>query len=121
MIEHTNTRATTTGPFALQRGFRADDHVYGVNQYLFYRLNPCLAAGMRFEWLAEVLTIEQAQLGRLRAPVNLYALSWGLNWTPGASLLVRPEIRWDWSDRAVYDEGSASDQVLLAVDAVWRF
>ena len=76
---------------------------------------------MRFEWLAEVLTVEQAQLGRLRAPVNLYALSWGLSWTPNANLLVRPEIRWDWSDRPEYNDHRDSNQLLLAVDAVVRF
>lgn len=35
-IEHTNTRATTTGEFVARRGLRVDDHVYGVNQYLLY-------------------------------------------------------------------------------------
>jgi hypothetical protein len=36
-------------------------------------------------------------------------------------LLVRPEIRWDWSDRPEYNDHRDFNQLLLAVDAVVRF
>ena len=115
VVEHTNTRATTTREFERIHGLRADDHAYGINQYLLYRLNPRLAVGMRLEWVAEVLTLELPQGGgQVRAPINLYAITWGVNWAPTRNLTIRPEIRWDWSDRREFDLYGAFDQFLAA-------
>jgi hypothetical protein len=29
---------------------------------------------------------------------DFYEISAGLNWTPSANLMVRPELRYDWAD-----------------------
>ena len=122
VIEHTNTRGTTTKEYAGLAGTSADSHAYGINQYLIYQIDPCWSAGMRMEWLFESLTLRDLAPGRTAgSSLDLYALTWGLNWTPTDRLAVRPELRWDWSDGRRYDDSSDHEQLLFACDALWSF
>ena len=77
---------------------------YGINQYLLYTINDCWKAGMRFEWFRDD---DGARVGAIRAnnPLssggfagNFYGISAGLNWSPHANFIVRPEVRYDWFD-----------------------
>jgi hypothetical protein len=79
----------------------------GVNQYLFYTLNDCLALGLRFEWLKDDL------LGAGRG--DAYALTGGVNYRPHANVMLRPEVRYDRSDDDVYD------QTVFGMDAIVTF
>jgi len=47
----------------------------------------------------------------------------GVNWKPNSWLMVRPELRYDWSEAQIapFDGGQRTDQVLLGVDAVIQF
>ena len=104
---------------------------YGINQYLFTEVSPTLTTGMRVEWFRDqdntrVLQIpfESAVSGG-----NYVGLTLGLNWRPSCNLIVRPEIRYDYSDAeafdfgntGVFDDFSRRDQLLLAIDAIFRF
>ena len=59
-----------------------DDNV-GINQYLIYDINDCVAAGTRLQWWKNE---GQSQ----------YASTWGLNIKSIKNLIFRPEIQHDW-------------------------
>lgn len=56
----------------------------GVNQYLFYTLNDCLALGSRLEWWRS-----DSQ--------DFHEITFGLNYRPHANVVLRPEVRYDWT------------------------
>jgi len=117
--------------------FTADQSAewYGINQYLLYTINDCWKAGMRFEWFRDD---DGARVGAIRAnnPLspggfagNFYDLALGLNWTPHANFIVRPEVRYDWFDGDIlpgsngpFDTGNApgdDEQLLAAMDIIF--
>jgi hypothetical protein len=115
-----------------------DAEWYGVNQYLFYTLNDCWKFGGRFEWFRDDdgfrLQAAPVRLGGLAAlgvaglpdvaAGNYYEFALGANWTPHANLVVRPELRWDWSDGtalAPYNDLTKDSQFMAAVDAILFF
>ena len=66
---------------------------FDINQYLFYTINDCWAAGGRFEWYQnEGIYTDIGQQS------DIYALTLGVNYSPNANLTFRPEVRWDWVD-----------------------
>ncbi len=107
---------------------------YGVNQYLFYTINDCWKAGMRFEWFrdddgARVTGLRQgnAVFGSGWAG-DFYNLTVGMNYTPTANLTIRPELRYDFTDveqslngDLPFNDGTDSDQLLLGFDAIYIF
>ncbi len=105
-----------------------DAYWYGIDQYLHYALNDCWKLGARFEWFRD----EQGTRVGLNRPSNpnnppfvgnFWSLSAGVNWTPTKNLTVRPELRWDRFDGTglPYDDGTKTDQFMLAADVIWRF
>lgn len=108
---------------------------YGINQYLFYTINDCWKAGGRFEWFRDD---DGARVTGLRNPSNtifgdnfvgnFYEVSAGLNWTPGANLTIRPELRYDWVAQELpvpvagarpYDGQDRVDQWLAGFDIIY--
>jgi hypothetical protein len=80
-----------------------------VVNYLFYTLNDCWKLGGRAEWWkSNSVTGESA---------SFYEISGGVNYHAHANLVVRPEIRYDWtpSDEAVDDD---YNQEWFGIDAV---
>jgi hypothetical protein len=74
-----------------------EDNV-GINQYLFYTVNDCLALGSRVEWWkTDPLT---AGLGSQ----SVYGATFGANIRPHANFVVRPEIRQQWSPAQDFDD-----------------
>ncbi len=75
---------------------------YGINQYLFYRINCCWTFGARFEWFDDpqgyvVTGLRPGNNDRLyRFPGSFYETSLGFNYKPNANIIIRPEIRYDW-------------------------
>jgi hypothetical protein len=69
----------------------------GINQYLFYTINDCVALGTRVEWWNN-------DAG------DFYEWTNGVNIRPMANLVFRPEIRYDWNDN-----------VNAALDSLWTF
>ncbi|MHB8898998.1 MAG: outer membrane beta-barrel protein [Thermoguttaceae bacterium] len=107
---------------------------YGINQYLLYTLGKKWSAGMRVEWFRDDDGTRVLGLGNLDAQGwdgapgfngSFTELTLGLNWKPAASILIRPEIRWDWYDGSAnlagelpFDDGNSSTQCTLAADLV---
>jgi Putative beta-barrel porin-2, OmpL-like. bbp2 len=83
---------------------------YGINQYLFYTASDCLAYGARMEWWkSDQLTGEST---------SFYEITGGINYRPHANVVVRPEIRYDWSPTEFdpdYNRG------IFGIDAIVTF
>ena len=103
---------------------------YGIDQYLTYTVNDCTKVGLRFEWFRD----EEGTRVGLNRPSNpnkpsfignFYSLSLGVNWTPMENLIIRPELRADWTDVASanlpFDDGNDDSQFMLGLDAIARF
>ncbi|WP_077727954.1 porin [Methylocaldum sp. 14B] len=110
-----------------------DAEWYGINQYLTYDISDDLAVGLRAEWFRDddgFRVVSPARtLGALPAS-SYYAFTAGLNWKPVNWLMVRPNVRYDWADKAdAYDNaggaasfaGKKSDQFLFSADVVITF
>ena len=94
---------------------------YGLNQYLFYTINPCWKAGLRYEWFWDEDGM-RVDPGRHRGDYMAWTV--GLNYTPNDHVTVRPEVRVDRVDTAGYTpyaDGRRGDQTVLACDLIYRF
>jgi hypothetical protein len=103
--DYLNTEGTFDDP-------DVDGEDKGVTNYLFYTLNDCWKLGGRIEWWnTDSLTGESA---------SLYDVTGGLNYRPHANLVIRPEIRYDWtpSNEAIDDD---YNQTWFGIDAVLTF
>ncbi|HID76832.1 MAG TPA: porin [Planctomycetaceae bacterium] len=105
---------------------------YGLNQYLLYEINCCLAMGARIEWFRDEDGTRVRGLGdgnRAVGPFigDFYEITFGLNWRPHSNIIVRPEIRWDWFDQdgpgevQPFDAGDSKDQFLFGCDMIVLF
>ena len=109
---------------------------YSINQYLFYKINCCWTAGLRFEWFRDDdgfnvtgLRPGNAIAGDLFAG-NFYELTAGLNYKPtsNANLAFRPEVRYDWyNGRAAnngdlpYNAGQSRNQFTYGFDLIYQY
>jgi len=104
---------------------------YGINQYLFYKINCCWTAGLRAEWFRDDDGVRVTGLQPNNPITGSYwtgdfaELSLGLNWKPNANLMVRPEVRYDTFDGASrtglalpYDDGTDSKMFSAALDVI---
>jgi len=115
---------------------RADGQVgrstVGINQYLLYSINDCVAIGSRFEWWH--VDSNSTLLGGNAAATgaddfDVYALTFGLNYKPHSNVIVRPEVRWDWVDSsdaglaaaAAQLEDGDDDQFTFGMDTIFLF
>ena len=73
-------------------------HCGGINQHLIHTINKAWAVGLRGDWsnnhgtLFDIPPVSGGEGG------DLYAISLGANWTPNTWFILRPEIRYDWSN-----------------------
>ena len=107
---------------------------YGVNQYLFRKINDCWTAGFRFEWFRDDdgvrVTGLRPDAGHPLFAVpgsfagDFYEMTAGVNWKPNQNIVVRPEVRYDWYDGLYlngiepFSDGNRTDQFLAAVDVI---
>ncbi len=91
---------------------------YSVVNYLTYQLDEAWSMGMRGEWFRD-----QSGFRYGNGEASYYDVTAGLNWKPKAWLLVRPEVRYDWSQAqsAPYDAGKQFNQVIIGLDTVLQF
>jgi hypothetical protein len=92
---------------------RFDDEDVGVDQYLFYTVNDCVALGARLEWWKSNIVTGRAH--------SFDEVTFGLNYRPQANLVVRPEIRYDWApaaDRVNAAAGIPYDEWVFGIDAI---
>jgi len=108
---------------------------YGLNQYLFYKINCCWTAGVRFEWFHDDdgfvvtgLRPGNPLVGNFFAG-DFYELSLGLNYKPNGNWNIRPEIRYDRynatsaniGSQNPFDNNSSRDQFLFGVSAIYQW
>ena len=111
-----------------------DAEWYGINQYLYYDINCCWTAGVRFEWFRDddgtrVAGLDAANTSNAGGFAgNFYEISLGLNYKPSDNWVIRPEARFDWYSGPngaggirPYDSGTDSSQASLAFDVIWSF
>lgn len=101
--------------------FQDDADWYSVVQYFLRDINRSWAWGCRFEWFRDE---EGTRIETNGNRGDFFECTLGLNWKPNAHLLVRPELRIDWSQSKgplPYDGQSDSNQLLMATDVIYRF
>jgi hypothetical protein len=82
------------------------DKAWGVNNYLFYSINDCVAAGGRLEYYDDE-----------RFDGTVTTMTVGMNIKPHANVTLRPEVRWeDWAAGAIRD-----DSTMFGMDAILTF
>ena len=89
----------------------------GVTQYLFYTLNDCWRLGGRAEWWKSNNVVAGED-------ISFYEVSGGINYKPHANVVVRPEIRYDWTPAAdtVNDAAGVNyNQTWFGVDAIFTY
>ena len=106
-------------------------HWYGINNYLTYDVNDQLSAGLRAEWFRDHDGVRVTQSARgelsnggaaLNGSSGYYALTAGVNWKPLGWLKIRPEVRYDWADKAkAFDAGNKTDQFTFSTDVIVNF
>ena len=101
---------------------------YGVTQYLLYRINDCLKAGMRFEWFDDADGLRISTVNDGNNDLHFFGATLGLNWTPTPNILIRPEFRFDWtashSDmdfNDIYINNTKSNIDVFAIDFTFLF
>ena len=94
-----------------------DNQDVGINQYLFYTVNDCLAVGSRLEWWkSNLVTGDQC--------ISFYEATFGLNYKPHANVVVRPEVRYDWTPAETRVSAAAGvdyDETVFGVDMIVTF
>ena len=93
-------------------------YAYGINNEIIFQANKKWAFGTRF--------------GMLRPDgddrkTEWYNVSLGANWTPNKWLVVKPEVRYDWTDkgdidaRKFFNNGNNTYQLSGGMSAVVKF
>jgi len=85
-------------------GQALDNEWYGINQYLFWKLNECWTFGARVEWFRDDDGARVTANNFTGAAGDYVATTVGFNWKPHANITVRPELRYDDFD-GVADAG----------------
>lgn len=116
---------------------------YGINQYLIYDVTDKLSAGLRGEWFNDQNGLRIAGPGRCFAAGtadggnyacntdeyanyttggSYYAVTAGLSYKPAKWLNLRPNVRYDFTDKAkAFSEGTRQSQFLMTADVVITF
>ncbi|MCI0491732.1 MAG: porin [Planctomycetes bacterium] len=84
----------------------------GVTNYLLYTINDCWQAGARVEWWKSNVPTGES--------TSFYDMTYGFHYWPTANVVIRPEIRYDWTpaEDAVGDD---YNQLMFGIDAVVTF
>ncbi len=98
---------------------------YGINQHLIYTINSKWAVGLRGEWQRAEGTIFDAGPYTGGQGGDLYEITLGANWNVCPKVMIRPELRYDWTDydngRMVFAGGTKSSQLSGGVSTVVKF
>ncbi len=126
-------------------GQNEDARWYGINQYLLYDIQDDLGVGLRAEWFRDNNGFRINGPARCGAGLNAnadgnvnsyscpgYSYPWdgssyyeitaGLTYKPLKWVTVRPNLRYDWTDKVnAFDDGKRKDQLLFSTDVVILF
>jgi hypothetical protein len=89
---------------------------YGINQYVTYDINDKVAIGVRGEWFNDGDGVRVNSQG-----ADYLAASIGINYSPVSWFKFRPEIRYDWASKHVYNNNRDQDQIAIAMDMIVTF
>ena len=98
-----------------------DGNWYSIVQYLLLDLNDTIAAGMRCEWFRDE---DGTRVEGNRLIGDYFSCTWGLNIVPINGVVIRPELRWDWTNThnaSPFDDRSDTNQLLLSSDVILRY
>jgi hypothetical protein len=85
---------------------------YSIINYLFYELNSCWSAGGRVEWF---------KTNELGDYASFQEITGGLNYHPHANLVIRPEIRYDWTSADEAHGDDFDNRAIFGIDAILTF
>lgn len=111
---------------------------YSINQSLIWQWSHNFSVGARFEWFHDnnntrIMRVINDGVNADFEGGNYYQMTLGANWKPnigGGNLLIRPEIRWDWTDvknglrdkgqsgYSVYNDGTKDNSINIGIDMV---
>lgn len=126
-------RAVTEANYSWDDGTLAgvvdtDAKWYGISQYLIYDVSCKWSVGGRFEWFRDKEASELIPITRIgNGSDDYYALTAGVTWKPCSNLMIRPEIRYDWTEHnSAFDpdmDGNYrnKDQFSYGFDLVYKF
>jgi len=95
---------------------------YGLAAYAGYKINDMFTINARGEWYDD-----QDGFTLAGTPNTFYEATLGLAIKPlpgddiGRNLLIRPEVRYDYSNQAFFDGGTDHGQFTFALDAIFTF
>jgi hypothetical protein len=100
---------------------------YNIHPFLFYKINDCWKAGMRYEYFHDPsgfmagIRNGNPNLGPYNG--NNQTFAFGLNYTPNKNLNIRPEYRYDVfnGNGSPYNAGNSSAQHLFIIGAFYQF
>lgn len=93
---------------------------YGVALYSGYKLSSMFTVNARAEWFSD-------PQGARGLSGNMYEVTVGLGIKPApddrylSGLLIRPELRWDYSEDGIFNGGTDESQWTAAIDAIFAF
>jgi len=103
-------------------GQRQNADWYGYSANLFYQVLPKLRLNGRFEWFHDGEGTRTAVLGRPGFRASFLGTTLGVTYTPWRNVIIRPELRVDWSPTArAYNDQKSKVQFVPAVDLIVRF
>jgi len=97
---------------------------YGIAAYASYVINPMFTFNARGEWYQDV---HGFTLGGAAGTLNVYEATVGLKITPFpdnailSNLVIRPELRGDYADKAFFDGGTDHYQFTAGIDAYFVY
>lgn len=91
----------------------------GINQYLFYKVNDCLSLGTRVEWW------KSDGFAGDDNSASYYGVTYGANYRFNSNLVVRPEVRHNWTPSNVAyganNGGVDFNQSVFGIDAILTY
>jgi hypothetical protein len=93
---------------------------YGVAVYAGYEISKMFTMNMRGEWFND-------KDGARGLGTNVYEATLGVSIKPfpdnalGSNLVIRPEVRYDYAEEALFDSGTDHQQFTVGVDAIFAF
>lgn len=103
-------------------GRRKDAKWYGTTVNVFYEIDPKVRLGTRLEWFRDEQGTRTALLGRPGFAANFFDFTVGVTYKPLRSVIIRPELRVDWSpDARPYNDQTGKVQFTPAIDLLVRF
>ena len=136
-----NLTAVTDFHLSQDHGFQVE--AYGVAQYFVYKLNCRTSLVMRLEIFRDddgffigqfaenddLIDLERGDFENLDprtvsgGAATYTSLTLGVNQKIRNNLIIRPEVRWDWSagGTAPFIDSTRNNQFTIGIDAIWKF